>query len=603
MSKTKDEMMSIRTRVAQEILSTERTFVDSLRILQDLYINPLKERTDILSPEEHCTIFGNISIIYSLNQKFLSDFEARMKSWDETTIIGDIFLNYSAYFKMYTSYCDGHEKAVQEYRRILRRREAMKTFHKNATLNPESRSLTLESFLIMPIQRIPRYKLLLQVILKNCPEDHPDYEILKQALDAVAVVAKNINEAIRDRENRDKVFEIQEMFTSAKRGKRPILVEPGRRFIMEGPLTKVCRKQDKQFHFFLFNNLLVYAKRISSSAFLFHRLIPIDSAFLVVDLPYEEDKCSFQIRNSNKSFVVYASDEAYKNKWLAALNDCMAESMKARNAKTDNDAAPIWVPDHLAQNCSICSSSFVRLVRHRHHCRKCGALVCNKCSLTRMVLKNSVQPKPLRVCDKCVHSLKGQEASKGDESDAESEMVAAEECRLSIRSPGATKDPNNLNNQKEELRDSNTYELHESFDRKSKTLKLISSMGQLELAKALQARMNRPNNKDALDDLEKSVDMPSVSEAESHHDHSEVGADRDEIRLTVTSGMELMATQSSTGSAFPESQKNKQRLEYSEGDVVTVIRRDGDIFFAEHCKGHQLGWCLVEHFSSLPLKE
>lgn len=29
----------------------------------------------------------------------------------------------------------------------------------------------------MPVQRIPRYKLLLTELLKHTPEDHPDYEV------------------------------------------------------------------------------------------------------------------------------------------------------------------------------------------------------------------------------------------------------------------------------------------------------------------------------------------------------------------------------------------------------------------------------------------
>jgi hypothetical protein len=41
---------------------------------------------------------------------------------------------------------------------------------------------TLANFLIMPIQRIPRYSLLLNELIKNTPPDHPDLLDLKSSL-------------------------------------------------------------------------------------------------------------------------------------------------------------------------------------------------------------------------------------------------------------------------------------------------------------------------------------------------------------------------------------------------------------------------------------
>ena len=49
------------------------------------------------------------------------------------------------------------------------------------------------SLLITPIQRPPRYKLLLTELLKLTPEDHPDREDLQKALLAVEKVRNRIN--------------------------------------------------------------------------------------------------------------------------------------------------------------------------------------------------------------------------------------------------------------------------------------------------------------------------------------------------------------------------------------------------------------------------
>src|SRR5690242_13778022 len=45
----------------------------------------------------------------------------------------------------------------------------------------QCKGLTLQAYLIMPVQRIPRYKLLLEDLLKKTEETHPDYLNIKKA--------------------------------------------------------------------------------------------------------------------------------------------------------------------------------------------------------------------------------------------------------------------------------------------------------------------------------------------------------------------------------------------------------------------------------------
>jgi hypothetical protein len=60
-----------------------------------------------------------------------------------------------------------------------------------------------------------------------------------------------------------------------------------------------------------------------------------------------------------------------------------------------------WVPDSSVGGCSRCSQQFT-LTRRRHHCRKCGAVVCNRCSLGRANVPEHGWHTPVRCCDKCV---------------------------------------------------------------------------------------------------------------------------------------------------------------------------------------------------------
>lgn len=61
--------------------------------------------------------------------------------------------------------------------------------------------LTLSSYLIMPIQRLPRYNLLIRDLLKQTPDTHKDFRLLTEAGKSVSDVADKLNEKIRENES------------------------------------------------------------------------------------------------------------------------------------------------------------------------------------------------------------------------------------------------------------------------------------------------------------------------------------------------------------------------------------------------------------------
>jgi len=90
---------------------------------------------------------------------------------------------------------------------------------------------TTESLLITPIQRLPRYELFLSTLLKQTHSLHPDYSLLKRALQEVKELNVRINEDKREFEQREAVFQVQERIHM-----EGDLVKEGRKFVMEGTM-------------------------------------------------------------------------------------------------------------------------------------------------------------------------------------------------------------------------------------------------------------------------------------------------------------------------------------------------------------------------------
>ncbi|CAD5119010.1 DgyrCDS7665 [Dimorphilus gyrociliatus] len=61
-----------------------------------------------------------------------------------------------------------------------------------------------------------------------------------------------------------------------------------------------------------------------------------------------------------------------------------------------------WIPDSATTVCMICNARFTMFVR-RHHCRRCGRVICSTCSSKRMKLGDGEEL--VRVCDDCAELL------------------------------------------------------------------------------------------------------------------------------------------------------------------------------------------------------
>ncbi|CAH0774658.1 unnamed protein product [Bemisia tabaci] len=195
------------------------------------------------------------------------------------------------------------------------------------------------------------------------------------------------------------------------------LAVPGRVLVGEGVLTKMCRKKPKPRQFFLFNDILVYGNIvINKKKYNKQHVIPLEEIKLN---PLEDEG---QLRNgwlictASKSFAVYAATSTEKQEWMAHINKCIEDLLKKSGKKALEVHAAVWVPDSEANVCMHCKKNQFTVLNRRHHCRKCGAVVCGPCSSKRFLLPNQ-SSKPLRVCLNCYDSLSRAKAQQNSLSD------------------------------------------------------------------------------------------------------------------------------------------------------------------------------------------
>lgn len=403
-------------KLCAEVVETERTYINGLSTMMKVYYTPLVHEAACacFTAEHERILFGNFPQILELNKEFLDALEK-----SSVDALGTNFLKFIPFMKMYSVYCAGFDGATELLEKLLVEDKFLdfQLFAQKCLAKTDG--TTLSSYLILPIQRIPRYKMLLHELVKS--SDKNSLSNLQQALEEVKTVASMINEQIRARQNQTEIYALTQLFV----GDDPQFLKPGRALLRRTDLVKQCRGGPKTFHFILFSDCLVYASSLLGK-YKLHRKIPIDQSFRVLAHP-EKGPNVAEIQSSQKSFVVEFPNPTDMKDWLEDILDCMRDFHKenkiAGTMHTQvKEPAALLKNKNSSQSCGLCQSEF-SVFNRAVHCRLCGNLFCRDCTKTKVPLTRvkrglaqegeaNESLKLKRICSQCAKARQAEKSEK-----------------------------------------------------------------------------------------------------------------------------------------------------------------------------------------------
>ncbi|KAM7043597.1 rho guanine nucleotide exchange factor 4 isoform 1-T1 [Acridotheres tristis] len=324
---TKDQM---RTNVINEIISTERDYIKHLKDICEGYIKQCRKRADMFTEEQLKIIFGNIEDIYRCQKKFVKALEKKFnKDHPHLSEVGSCFLEYQTEFQIYSEYCNNHPNACMELSRLTKVNKYV-YFFEACRLLQKMIDISLDGFLLTPVQKICKYPLQLAELLKYTNPQHRDFKDVEAALNAMKNVARLINERKRRLENIDKIAQWQSSIEDWEG--EDVLVRSSE-LIYSGELAKISHPQAKsqQRMFFLFDHQLVCCKKdLLRRDILYYksRINMDDMEILDVEDGKDKDfnisvKNAFKLhcRDTEEVHLFCAKKPEQKQRWLKAFEN------------------------------------------------------------------------------------------------------------------------------------------------------------------------------------------------------------------------------------------------------------------------------------------
>eukprot|EP01091_Cochliopodium_minus_P019393 TRINITY_DN8139_c0_g1_i1.p1 TRINITY_DN8139_c0_g1~~TRINITY_DN8139_c0_g1_i1.p1 ORF type:complete len:276 (-),score=60.95 TRINITY_DN8139_c0_g1_i1:15-842(-) len=243
--------------------------------------------------------------------------------------------------------------------------------------NIENKSENLNSFLIMPVQRLPRYQLLIQQLLEHTPTTHIDFSDLNQALEKIKQIAYEINFLKRKDSSVKTISELESKFVNL-----PFKIAfPSRVYIWKGLLSTGFKTNGnvKPALYILFNNLLVMAKKKSKTkleyllhwnfqhGFVFKSLpdsIGVENAFeIIFDDAISKRRLSKVFsctKNIDKEGWMTSTSQFFENYPKSKLEDTSIDVMERNSTKTNVFQDPLLKESKLTLSDRLKHGSLIR---------------------------------------------------------------------------------------------------------------------------------------------------------------------------------------------------------------------------------------------------
>uniref|UniRef100_H3D8M8 MCF.2 cell line derived transforming sequence like n=1 Tax=Tetraodon nigroviridis TaxID=99883 RepID=H3D8M8_TETNG len=348
LSEEEENLAVLRRHVMNELLETERAYVEELLCVLQGYASemdnpamlplipaPLQNKKEVL--------FGNMSEIYHFHKRtFLRELE---QYTDCPELVGRCFLQRMTDLQIYEKYC--HNKPRSES--LWRQCSDCAFFQNQECQKKLEHKLGLDSYLLKPVQRITKYQLLLKEMLKYS-KTCEGADDLQEALASILGILKAVNDSMHLIAITGYEGNLSELGKLLMQGSFSVWTEHKKG---HAKVKDLARFKPMQRHLFLHEKALLFCKRREENgegyekapSYSFKHSLSMSAVGITENAKGDNKKFEIWCKSREEVYIVQAPTADVKTTWVNEIRKVLTTQLEAcREASQQRSAEPGFPP-------------------------------------------------------------------------------------------------------------------------------------------------------------------------------------------------------------------------------------------------------------------
>ena len=238
-----------RQACLMDFLEKEKVYLCNLELVDAHLLQPLS-KSSMLSKHDK-SMMPKVKELLNVHKEFVTLLEQGI----ENDTVGRNLLTFPKKFNCYANYVKSHEEKSKHFKHLLQTDENFSEFVSNVKSRYIPNRLSFEDILIGPVQKVPRFCLIFNDLVKFTASDHTDMKYLQDCIPVYSNVARYLNEGIRKEKSQVSVLALVSQIANC-----PHDFAKSHRFIVaEYDVTEVGR-EDRKFRIHVCNDCVLLSR-------------------------------------------------------------------------------------------------------------------------------------------------------------------------------------------------------------------------------------------------------------------------------------------------------------------------------------------------------
>ncbi|KAL5020524.1 hypothetical protein ScPMuIL_003416 [Solemya velum] len=264
-----------RQDVLNELFHTEKAHVRNLKILDKLFYRPMSKSN--ISQDLTEALFPNLSVMIQLHCSINNDMKARRRETSVVKKVSDILLRRfdneegKKFRNSCAICCRNQSHAIEALKLRQKKDQRLSQFLSDAESNPLCRRLQLKDLVPAQMQRLTKYPMLIENLLKYTQTNTEEHSDLERAHQCSKHILEYVNQAVRDTENHQRLLDLQRRIDKkqVENSSDLELVEELKaldlrhhKLVHDGPLTwRINPRKNIELHVVLLEDMVVLLQK------------------------------------------------------------------------------------------------------------------------------------------------------------------------------------------------------------------------------------------------------------------------------------------------------------------------------------------------------